>query len=475
MAEIWSPKAHRKKWREIVNRIQADISKKLSENNMDIKYFKKIKIPDNPGVYFFQKGKEILYIGKATSLHDRVKSYFGKNPEGKQASYGAGLIETRGPIIVKMVQEANKIDYQDTESVLEALILEAELIKKHQPYYNTKEKDDKSFLSVVITKEKLPRVFTVRTRNLKEHSNIINNVIISKIYGPFTNGSQLREAMKIIRRIFPFLDEKSKNYMEFYKQINLVPDLNDRKMYLQNIRNIKLFFSGKKKQILLNLKKDMKEYVKKYEFEKAGEIKRQIFALQHINDIALIKNSGQYVLEGTLGRSGDDGQRNFSGEFWSGDSENILPAVSRIEAYDIAHMGGKNMVGVMTVVEDGELIKSEYKKFKIRTQNNANDTGALSEVLERRLAHREWPFPSLIVVDGSTAQINSAEVILSRLKLGIPVVSVVKDERHKPKAIMGNEEFAVKYKREILFANSEAHRFAIAYHKKMRNKNFLNL
>ena len=133
------------------------------------------------------------------------------------------------------------------------------------------------------------------------------------------------------------------------------------------------------------------------------------------------------------------------------------------------------MVGVMTVVEDGELIKSEYKKFKIRTQNNANDTGALSEVLERRLAHREWPFPSLIVVDGSTAQINSAQVILSRLKLGIPVVSVVKDERHKPKAIMGNEEFAVKYKREILFANSEAHRFAIAYHKKMRNKNFLNL
>src|SRR3989338_6187883 len=445
-----------------------------------MKTTKKLNIPDKPGVYFFIKNKQILYIGKATSLRDRIKSYFGKD-----------LIGTRGPILVDMVFNADKINWQVSDSVLEAIILEDNLIKKHQPKYNTKEKSDKSFNYVCVTREKLPKVIVIRGKNLNQKQQNLHargshpegegrsagNFVVSgdSVFGPFTSSSQLREAIKIIRRIFPFLDEKSKNYMEFYKQINLVPDLNDRKMYLQNIRNIKLFFSGKKKQILLNLKKDMKEYVKKYEFEKAGEIKRQIFALQHINDIALIKNSGQYVLEGTLGRSGDDGQRNFSGEFWSGDSENILPAVSRIEAYDIAHMGGKNMVGVMTVVEDGELIKSEYKKFKIRTQNNANDTGALSEVLERRLAHREWPFPSLIVVDGSTAQINSAQVILSRLKLGIPVVSVVKDERHKPKAIMGNEEFAVKYKREILFANSEAHRFAIAYHKKMRNKNFLNL
>ena len=436
---------------------------------MDIKYFKKIKIPDNTGVYFFQKGKEILYIGKATSLHDRVKSYFGKNPEGKQASYGAGLIETRGPIIVKMVQEANKIDYQDTESVLEALILEAELIKKHQPYYNTKEKDDKSFLSVVITKEKLPRVFTVRTRNLKEHSNIINNVIISKIYGPFTNGSQLREAMKIIRRIFPFLDDKSKNYMEFYQQINLVPDLNDRKMYLQNIRNIKLFFAGKKKQILKNLQKEMEIYAKNCEFEKAGEIKRQIFALQHINDIALIKSeTGAHTnflpLRPSLGALGSK---------WDPREQKIsMGSGFRIEAYDIAHMGGKNMVGVMTVVENGEAEKSEYKKFKIKAQNNTNDTGALKEVLERRLAHKEWTYPNLIVVDGGIAQINITKSVLTRFNLVIPVVSVLKDEKHKPKAIMGDEKFGLKYKREILLANSEAHRFAIAYHKKVRARNF---
>ena len=406
---------------------------------------KKLKLPDKPGVYFFLKGRNILYIGKATSLRDRTKSYFSKD-----------LINTRGPLVADMVFKANKLDWQETDSVLEALILEAELIKKHQPYYNTREKDDKSFLSVIITSEKLPRVFTIRTRNIKEHSNILENVRISKIYGPFTSGPQLREAMQMIRKIFPFLDDKSKNYLEFYRQINLAPDLSDRKLYLQNIRNIKLFFSGKKPQILRNLKKQMKDYAKLKEFEKAGEIKRQMFALQHINDVALIKYpypASPYIGGGALSSSKSGG--------------------GRIEAYDIAHMSGRSMVGVMTVLENGEAVKSEYKKFKIKTQSDANDTGALKEILERRLKHTEWPYPNLIVVDGGVAQLNMAKKVLQELKLKIDLVSVVKDDRHKAKAIMGNEALVTQHKRAILLANSESHRFAIAYHKNMRNKNFL--
>jgi len=399
---------------------------------MQDNYFKKINkknnLPDKPGVYFFKRGKNILYIGKATSLRDRTKSYFSKD-----------LINTRGPLILDMVFKANNIKWEMSDSVLEALILEANLIKKYQPYYNTREKDDKSFNYVVITAEKLPKVVIIRGKNLKKQ-------IFSKVYGPFPNSSQLHDGIKIVRRIFPFLDEKSKNYMEFYKQINLVPDLNDRKMYLQNIRNIKLFFSGKKKQILRNLKKEMGIYSKAREFEKAGEIKRQMFSLQHINDVALLKN-----------------------EYFTRVDTNVF----RIEAYDIAHMSGKNMVGAMTVVENNNAVKNEYKKFKIRTQANTNDTGALKEVLERRLAHTEWTYPSLIVVDGGTAQINTTKAVLARSNINIPVVSILKDERHKPKAIMGDGKFGLKYKKEILLANSEAHRFTIAYHKKMRNKNFL--
>src|SRR3989338_4366855 len=121
----------------------------------------------------------------------------------------------------------------------------------------------------------------------------------------------------------------------------------------------------------------------------------------------------------------------------------------------------------------GKLQRVNTKKFKIRTQSGANDTGALAEVLEKRLKHTEWTYPSLIAVDGGTAQINVTKAILSKLNIAIPVVSVLKDERHKPKDILGNKDLAVKYKREILLVNSEAHRFAIAYHKNMRNRNFL--
>ena len=410
---------------------------------MNLEIFKKLKLPDKPGVYFFKKGTEILYVGKATSLKDRVKSYFGKD-----------LIETRSPIILDMVFKADKIDYQSTDSVLEALILEANLIKKYQPKYNTKEKSDKSFNYVCITKEPLPKVLIVRGKIFKKE-------IFYRVFGPYPNSSQLREALKIVRKIFPFLDDKSKNYIEFYRQINLVPDLNDTKLYKQNIKNIILFFSGKKKQILRNLKKEMTAYSKTHEFEKAGEIKRQIFALQHINDVAVLK------------------QENFSrssvrdvGILQGRSLTSAVP--TRIEAYDIAHMNGKNMVGVMVVLEDGEVNKNEYRKFKIRTQKNTNDTGALEEVLERRLAHTEWVYPSIIVVDGSTAQINISKKVLKKAKLNIKIMAVVKDEHHKPKAIVGNEKSVLKYKREILLANSEAHRFAITYHKKVRNKNFLS-
>ncbi len=398
---------------------------------MKLKDFKKHKLPDKPGVYFFLKGKEILYIGKATSLKDRVKSYFGKD-----------LIETRSLIILDMIFKAEKIDFQVTDSVLEALILEANLIKKYQPKYNTKEKDDKSFNYVCIIKESLPKIVILRGKELKSvQSSTLHT------FGPYPSGAQLREALKIVRRIFPFLDNKNKNYLQFYRQIGLAPALKNKTLYLQNIKNIKLFFSGKKKEILRNLKRGMKTYAKAREFEKAGEVKRQIFALKHINDVALIKDpSLVYPKEGIA---------------------------VRIEAYDIAHMGGKNMVGVMVVVENGEVVKSEYKKFKVRTQAGANDTGALREVLKRRFAHTEWEYPDLVVVDGSTAQINVAKKTLEKAGANIPVVSVIKDERHKPKGIGGDKKLAIKYEKEILLANSEAHRFAINYHKNMRNRNFL--
>lgn len=403
-------------------------------------YLKKAKLPDAPGVYIFKKGSTILYIGKATSLRDRVRSYFSSD-----------LIATRGPLILDMTVQATMLDWQETDSVLEALILEASLIKKHQPKYNTKEKDNKSFNYVAITSEELPKVLIVRQRNVDFKILKASGQKLTAIYGPFPNGMQLRDAMKIIRRIFPYIDAQSakKDNREFYRQLGLSPDAKvGLGAYKKTIANLKLFFEGKKKRIVSNMKKEMLAYAKKREFERASEIKKRIFALEHINDVALIK------------------------------SESLQPLTSnpafRIEAYDIAHLSGKNMVGVMTVIINGEVAKSEYKKFIIRTQTGANDTGALEEVLSRRFRHTEWGLPHLVVVDGSTAQINVAKRVLGRYQFDIPIVSVVKDDRHKAKAIMNNEALAKAHKKSIILANNEAHRFSITFHRTKRQKEFLN-
>ena len=412
---------------------------------MKIQDLKKLNLPDVPGVYFFYSGKELLYIGKATSLRDRTKSYFSND-----------LIETRGPLIVDMVFKADTIKWEETDSVLEALILEANLIKQHRPYYNTKEKDDKSWNYVCITKEDCPKVLLERGKNINfEIMTTSHDVKIQDWYGPFTSGIQLKEAMKIIRRIFPYVDASSakKDNYEFYRQLGLTPDVSGEEKleaYKRSIRNLKLFFQGKKKALIKELERDMKAAAKEMKFEEASRTRNQIFALGHINDIALLKDSE--VLRKTK-------------------------AGFRVEAYDVAHLSGKNMIGVMTVLEDGEVAKKEYRTFNIKGFTAANDTGALEEVLSRRFRHTEWGMPDLVVTDGGEAQMAVACRVLKRYQLEIPVVSVLKDERHKPKDILSKTEqgaaLANSQKREIILANSEAHRFSITLHRKQRNKNFL--
>jgi len=405
---------------------------------MNFIQYKKINLPDEPGVYLFKKNKVILYIGKATSLKERVKSYFSID-----------LIATRGSLIVDMVFQADDVEFIKTDSVLEALILESSLIKKHQPRYNTKEKDDRSFNYVVITKEDFPRVLIERGRLLKSY----DSKKLQASFGPFTNTTQLKEALKIVRKIFPFLDNysKIKTGYSFYKEIGLAPEISSdeaRNNYKKNIKNIKLFFEGKKKSIIKNLEKEMKAHASRQEFEKADKIKRTIFALNHIQDIALIKNENK-----------NDFLRQ------SASSQHLF----RVEAYDVAHISGTNTVGVMTVVEKGLVNKAEYRKFKIN-ESVQNDVAGLGEILRRRLNHEEWKLPDVIVVDGGTAQKNIAEKVLKESGLKLIVVAVTKDERHRPKMIQGMEDIIHKYKNDILLANSEAHRFAIKYHREKRGK-----
>ncbi len=211
--------------------------------NMNSQQLKKINLPDKPGVYFFKKGPDILYIGKATSLRDRTRSYFAKD-----------LVETRSVSVADMVVLATSIDFTETDSALEALILEAQLIKKHSPKYNTKEKDDKSFNYVIITNDQIPQVQLIRGRTLKIEKEL-STIKPRYTFGPFTSGSAIKEGLRIIRRIFPFIDKKSvqKDSYEFYKQLGLTPDTGNKEAlekYKENIKHIILFFQGKKKRVI---------------------------------------------------------------------------------------------------------------------------------------------------------------------------------------------------------------------------------
>ena len=411
---------------------------------MTLEQFKKRmgKMPDLPGVYFFlDKQKKVLYIGKATSLRNRVRSYFA-----------ADLHKTRGPIITDMVEKARSIDWRETDSVLEALILEANLIKTYKPAHNTDLKDDKSWNYVVVIKEDFPRILLVRGKELASQNPP------AYTFGPFPHGLQLKEALKIIRKIFPYRDTCTpapemlaagkKPKACFNAGIGLCPGVCSGKCskteYRKIVRRIVLLFQGKKVQLVKSLERDMNKLAKEERFEEAAQLRKQLFALKHIQDISLIKD------------------------------EYKSPAASlgpnrRIEAYDVAHLGGSAAVGVMTVVENGVPLTNEYRKFILRKTKAGDDAGGLREILSRRLGHEEWPMPRIIVVDGSTAQLNAAHKVLSEYGIKIPLLGVTKDEKHRPRAIQGDRALIAGREHDILLANAEAHRFAITYHRKRRS------
>ncbi len=401
------------------------------------------KLPDAPGVYFFTRGKEILYIGKATSLRDRVRSYLRLE-----------VVESRGERIVRMLTLATGVRHEPTESVLEALLLESELIKKHQPKYNAREKDDKSYWYVVITKEEFPRVLMVRRSKLQEEENsdrfthllmgsdTTQNFPLLSAYGPFPNASELREALRLIRKILPYRDncKPLSNKPCFNAQIGLCPGVCSggiiKTDYRRRVSHLKLLLAGRVRPLTATLTREMKASARRRDFERSGELRDQIRALTHIQDIGLIKKSM---------------------------SRTVLDMNFRIESYDIAHLAGSGAVGVMVVSEAGELEKSGYRKFKVA--NKGNDLANLREVFERRFAHGEWSLPNLIIVDGGLNQLNLIKKVLIENKLKTPVTSVVKDEKHKPKDILGDQRMITNHRALILRLNHATHNFALRYHR----------
>ncbi|QQR78941.1 MAG: hypothetical protein IPJ68_01565 [Candidatus Moraniibacteriota bacterium] len=409
------------------------------------RFLKRNSLPETPGIYFFLGlDDEILYIGKATILSDRVKSYFGPDLE-----------ETRGPKLVLMRERVLAIGWIQLDSVLEALIREGQLIKQHLPPYNTDAKDDKSYNFVVITKENYPRILLVRERDIETGKFVFP---IKEKFGPYPRGEALRTALRIVRQIFPYRDkcvpyaeltdeQRKKARPCFQAQIGLCPGVCAGTIsaveYRKTVKRIALFFGGQKADLVKNLEREMKVAAKDLRFEEAQEIKKLLFDLGHIRDVALMKADREET------------------------------SAARIEAYDTAHLQGEATVGVMTVVQHALAKKSQYRLFKLRNAHGGDDLSALEEILTRRLAHSEWTLPELIVVDGALLQSDVATRILKKRGLTIPVVGVVKNAKHRPDRIIGPRGLVKRFEHDILLANAEAHRFAIGFHRKKKREQFL--
>ena len=400
-------------------------------------------IPDTPGVYLFRDTKRsVLYVGRAVNLRQRVRSYFSERLE-----------QERGVRLTEMVQRAKTIETRPTESVLEAYLLEAHLIKRYEPLFNVRDKDNTSFQYVGITEEAFPRILVIRGRQREKEAPRLRHC-----FGPFPRGALLKEALRVLRRVFPYRDtctpyDKTTQRPPrkcFRAQLNLCPGMCagaiGKREYARRIQDIVLFFTGKRHALLKRLERQRDQYSKKREFEKAEEIHRRIFALTHIQDASLIQN--ETTTDGEMGQG------------------------TRIEAYDIAHLGGKDTVGGMSVLIDGEPEPSEYRTFTIQNEGG-DDHKALREVLTRRFAHAEWRYPHLIVMDGGKTHLALAESIVQDHGLAIPVVTVVKNERHAPRAILGKSSYKNTHEQAILKANAEVHRYTLARHKRKRNKRSL--
>jgi excinuclease ABC subunit C len=368
--------------------------------------------PEKPGVYLFKdKNKKPIYIGRAINLKNRLKNYL--NPDDLR--------------IRQMTDKAEFLQTKTTKNLLEAIILEANLIKKYEPFYNVKEKDNRSFVYLVIPKIKWSWPKIIRGREVNKY--LLSNAFV---FGPLQSYSLAKNFLFLLRKIFPYSTCKlNQGRPCFHYQIGLCLGKCIGKIsesdYQRLIDALIDFLSGKIQKA--------KKFLKTYYPEKLP-------LLDQIEDTSLIINESP-----------------------------ISSLKQKIEAYDISHFSGKETVGSLVVFENGDFNPSAYKRFKIRNAAPADDLSALNEMLERRFNHLEWGLPDLILIDGGKTQVQVAQKVLNEKKIKIPVVGIAKFNNDK--LIFGkNIKKSVKELLEISFdtlrkIRDEAHRFANSYRKKL--------
>ncbi|MDR0335466.1 MAG: excinuclease ABC subunit UvrC [Planctomycetaceae bacterium] len=423
----------------------------------------KVRIfPHHAGVYLMKDNSgRVIYIGKAKDLRNRVSSYFHK----------AALEDPR---TAPLIPEIHDIDFIETESEVDALLLEARLIKDIQPKYNRDLKDSKTFPYLQIrTREPFPRVEITRTP--KEHG--------VRLFGPFTNSTGLRGAVLALQKIFKFrtctLDLRTNDERWRWFRPCLLYSIHQcsapcnfritAEEYRKNINRLIRFLEGHKKSLLNDLQFDMREAAKERHYELAAELRDQIQHLETLDQRGKIDTNLQPEAFTIDPRRGVLGLKKIF----------KLEQIPRtIEGIDIAHLGGTDMVASLVRFIDGLPFKAGYRRYKIKTVQGIDDFASLSEVVMRRFSHEEteYPHPDILLIDGGKGQLNSVLAALSRTPFqpGLVLSLAKRDEE----IFVQNQEEPLRLSRHsfalrlLQYVRDEAHRFAQHYHHLLRKNRF---
>ncbi len=420
-------------------------------------------LPKVPGVYLMKDNQgKVIYVGKAKSLKDRVNSYFQEST-------------VHPPKIECLVEQIESVDYLETESEIDALILESRLIKDIQPKYNTRQKDSKSYPYILISKENFPRVLIGRENDYPKDKY--------KFFGPFVDSYGLKKSFPLLQKIFKFrtchLDIKPKHKENRFFRPCLLASIKycsapcnnriEEEEYQKNIKAFERFLKGKRKQVIAELEKEMKEAAAEWQFEKAAELRDQIKALNSLDKQAKM---GDFIPGGMLHLDPQMGLKMLQDVL-------EMPEIPRvIEGIDISHHGGKDAVGSLVCFVDGIPYREGYRRYKIQSQTAwSDDYQMLREVFRRRFLgqDKDRKPPDIFLVDGGKGQLSSVLAELQKWDIKIPMLLSLAKKRE--------EVFLPGYKKPLdipdnsvahhllCHVRDESHRFAQGYHHLLKRKN----
>lgn len=408
-------------------------------------------LPSTIGLYLFKKDKIINYIGKSINIKARVSSHLENAKLDNKERF--------------IINNSNTIETITTESEFKALIIEAKLIKKFQPKYNSIWKDDKSPLYIKITiKDEYPKVFLIRKEN----------DVKSLYFGPFSSTKIAETIISDIRKIIPFCTQKKiSKKVCFYSKIGLcnpcpneIKSLDLKKQYQKNINQVISILRGNVKTITKDFYQKLNIFIKNNQYEQAIIIRNKIFRFDRLLDLKddsdFFYNNNEKKLKEMLVIL----KKYFS----------QLIKLNRIETYDISNLGLNQVVGSMVVMKNSQIDKKEYRRFKIKQKGLRSDSDRLKEVIKRRLK-QPWPIPDLIIIDGGRPQIKTILNVFQENQINIPLLGIAKNPDRVIVGVDGYPNLFLKNDSKILniirLLRDESHRFARKYHLFLRSKDFL--